>query len=174
MSNSPLNCGSKVRIFPGVNLILKLINNFFILKTKENDILDILATKVHEEVKKKATISKNRKIVIEHMNVGQYIRQGDLYIRKIEKITGIEKIENRQLAPGMTKGSRHIVDESVELFKVSNFDINNVPQFIIGPQIKAKQNFKITHPEHADFYLPFGNYQVSYQCDWSRQERVRD
>ena len=131
------------------------------------------AIEIHEEIKKKATITKKKKIVVESIKINQYIRQGDVYIRRIEKITGIKKISNRQLAPGLTKGSRHMVDDSVDLFD-GFIPLNESPNFTFGPQIKAKKSFKITHPEHADFTLPAGNYQVSYQCDWIRQEKVRD
>ena len=131
------------------------------------------AIEVFNKVKENATITKKKKIVIEHIGINKYIRQGDIYIRRIEKITGTKKINNRQLATGSTKGSRHMVDDSVELFDGFIF-LKNSPKFIFGPQIKAKKCFLITHPEHADFILPAGNYQVSYQGDWIRQEKVRD
>jgi len=134
----------------------------------------MLATEVHEKIQKKAEQTLKNQIEIKSIEIGQYVRQGDVYIRRIENITGTKKIKNRQLAPGITKGSRHIIDDSVNLFK--GFISNNpdIPNFIKGPQIEAKKSFTVNHPEHANFILPAGNYQVSYQNDWMRQERVRD
>ena len=47
---------------------------------------------------------------VDKMETGQFARQGDLYLVKIEAVPqGLKKTSNRQLAPGATQGSRHTV-----------------------------------------------------------------
>lgn len=113
---------------------------------------------------------------IEEMKIGQVVRQGDIYVECIAEIEGRGgPIVSRQLAPGNSKGSRHIVDESpsVTLWE-SKPDLGDRARFQVGPAIEAKGSFSITHPEHAFCKLPAGNYQVWFQADFARKERAQD
>lgn len=132
------------------------------------------ATQIHKEIETKAQSSLKKMEVICSIKINEHVRQGDIYVRRIKNITGSVKIQSRQLAPGNTKGSRHIVADSISVNLFDGYSGNNIPDFMKGPQIEAKEKFVITHPEHAHIELPPGNYQVTYQMDFKRKERVVD
>lgn len=118
--------------------------------------------------------------IIDRMKIGQVVRQGDIYIERIPAISNKgQSVKSRQLAPGTTKGSRHIVDESpsVALWE-SKPNLENKAAFQIGPAIEAKGNFSITHPEHAWIKFVVGKtaeyFQVWFQADFVRKERTKD
>lgn len=118
--------------------------------------------------------------VITNMKIGEVVRQGDIYIERVSAIAAKGKaVKSRQLAPGTTKGSRHIVDESpsVTLWE-SNPGLANKTAFQVGPAIEAKGDFSITHPEHAWIRFVVGNvpqfFQVWFQADFARKERAKD
>lgn len=132
----------------------------------------MLAVEAHKEIQKTAKKNIKKLVHIKSMEINEFARQGDVYIRKIKEITGTEKLTNYQLAPGNTKGSRHIVQNKVLIVK--GYVGKEMPDDAKGPQIKSDKELRVNHPEHADFILPAGCYQVSYQYDWARQSRVRD
>lgn len=139
------------------------------------------ATELHKKIELEALKSDNKIRVIKTMEIDQYIRQGDVYLIKIKEVTGGVELESRQLAPGTTKGSRHIIEDSpnISIFQTESLpdikSFGSTPEkFQEGPQIKSIGRFKLTHPEHGWFDLPKGNYQVLYQTDFARKERVKD
>ena len=118
--------------------------------------------------------------VIEGMQVGQVVRQGDIYVERVAAIEGKGKaVLSRQLAPGTSKGSRHIVDESpsVTLWE-SKPTLDGKAAFQVGAAIEAKGDFSITHPEHAFIKFVVGKvtqfFQVYFQADFARKERAQD
>lgn len=116
--------------------------------------------------------------MVKDLAVGEWVRQGDVNILRIEKIgKSWKKNGNRQLAPGTSPGSRHIVTVGPTLFvslDINPTDRSRGPVRLLGPQIEAKERFEVEHPEHAHISLPPGNYQVSYQLDFQRQQAVCD
>jgi len=110
---------------------------------------------------------------IAEMSVGEWVRQGDVYIEKVDSLSGWGETTDRQLAPGTTQGSRHMVVGSVTVFACPN-TAQVVRGRMAGPQIDAKEPFRVGHPEHADMELPAGTYQVWYQTDPRTQQRVLD
>ena len=117
--------------------------------------------------------------VIQEMKIGQVVRQGDIYIERVKEIEGKgNAITSRQLAPGTTKGSRHIVGDSpaVTIWK-SKPSLNGKAAFQIGPAIEAVGDLSITHPEHAFIKFLVKSkqcFQVWFQSDWARQARTKD
>lgn len=118
--------------------------------------------------------------VITNMKIGEVVRQGDIYIERVSTISAKGKsVKSRQLAPGTTKGSRHIVDESpsVTLWE-SKPSLDNKASFQVGPAIEARGDFSITHPEHAWIKFVVGKvsqcFQVWFQADFARKERAQD
>jgi hypothetical protein len=118
--------------------------------------------------------------IITAMKIGEVVRQGDIYVERISSIaTKVNPVKSRQLAPGTTKGSRHIVDESpsVTLWE-SKPCLEGKAAFQIGPAIEAKCDFSITHPEHAWIKFVVGKapqfFQVWFQADFARKERAQD
>lgn len=149
------------------------------------------AIEVHEIIEKNAKEASQEKRMIETIKVGQAIRQGDIYMVRLDDkglteikmnagslIVNVDEIrkkgvkaDTRQLAPGESKGSRHIIGEGPTIYK-SNAVIPNrfggmtQAADLIGPVVVAGDRFELTHPEHAHFSLPAGVYQVFYQGDW--------
>lgn len=118
-----------------------------------------------------------------------WIRQGDVYVVAIKAVTADwAPTKNRQLAPGLSLGSRHVVEGDVEIFAPPTpntrlemrTDVDKekrswtISSCLLGPQIVAKEAFKIVHPRHAHFALPAGTYQVVYQTDPVSRQRVID
>lgn len=103
------------------------------------------------------------------MQIGDVARQGDIYIERVDD--GYERggeIADRQLAPGNSKGSRHVVCDGPQVFEARSTDP------LHGPVIVAKERFTVAHPEHADVSLPSGTYRVGYQLDPRTMRRVAD
>lgn len=125
-----------------------------------------------QEIANEKSVSETR--FIKKMEIGQVVRQGDIYIHCVgHKHVHGDKTNNRQLAPGSTQGSRHIVEESVEVYNGTN-----APQWttraLLGPYIKSRNRFLVSHPEHAHVSLPPNGYQITYQLDAQTMRRVED
>lgn len=102
---------------------------------------------------------------------GNAVHQGDVYLLLLDKLPdNLTKVTDRQLAPGTTKGSRHVAEGDVEIFVARH----RSP--LTGPVVRAKDTWFLRHPEHADHQLPAGDYQVIYQQDHAQDEiaAVRD
>lgn len=133
---------------------------------------------IHDKIveSSKSPFTQHRKI--RNIEVGEYCRQGDVYITRIDKLTpGWRPSTNRQMAPGTSPGSRHIVSAGPKLFASPE----TMPRIdtkygttLLGPQIHAEKGFTLTHPEHAHMQLPAGDYQCSFQLDFANQRAVRD
>lgn len=107
------------------------------------------------------------------------IRQGDVYVVRLPDNTPYGKPRgSRQVAVGNTIGARHIAEgEAVKVFESEGYTPpqgQQIVQFAIGPIVKSEKRWCLTHPEHADFNLPEGCYQVLYQQDPVRQAAVAD
>jgi hypothetical protein len=101
---------------------------------------------------------------------GKWVRQGDVMIQRLELEHGIEdiktgaatlKTDNRQVAPGDTKGSRHVVREnSAAVYMLKGADA------LTGPMIMAVDGFYLEHPTHADMDIRLpGCYRVTFPRD---------
>lgn len=155
---------------------------------------------VHEAVAKFAKRAPRTVRTIAEMKPGEtlftspWIRQGDIYVVAIKAVLkGWPVTKNRQLAPGLSLGSRHVVEGNVDVFAPPTPDTRAQQQevggrvqtaivtrrfwgfsILLGPQLVAADRFTITHPRHAHFSLPAGVYQVAYQTDPNTQVRVKD
>lgn len=101
---------------------------------------------------------------------GDHFRQGDIYIWKRDSIPASAikaKKKDAQLAPGTSKGSRHILDslEGVEVFQIDSSDP------LQGPFLKTGQERVVTHPEHGNVLLPAGCYEITYQLAYAEERR---
>lgn len=129
---------------------------------------------VIEKIKSDAEKHTNEPRFVRVVSEGDEIRQGDIYLYPVNDApTDLESKQSvtRQLAPGESKGSRHIVETpSVKIFNKKN------PGPLDGPTLIAEERFVVTHPEHADISCPAGIYRVTYQRDHMKEEmeRVRD
>lgn len=89
-------------------------------------------------------------------------RQGDVEIIYLgsERPASLEETKvPSQLAPGTTKGSRHIlVAKNVSAYKVSN------PSPLEGPVLHCPEGMTVEHPEHGDItFNESGYYAITYQ-----------
>lgn len=112
--------------------------------------------------------------------VGCGFYQGDLYFARIDnekKITGA-RIEHMQLVPGLSRGSRHIVEGGVELYEA---DASLLPEWVspnalLAPVVRVGEaGARLTHPTHAHFLLPMNSKWVTWQqMDARTKRRVED
>lgn len=125
-------------------------------------------------IEKQSEKHSNDERFVRTIQKNQVVRQGDIYLLVVEaNHSKGKKIKDRQLAPGNTKGSRHIVEGKVKLYEGNIVD-DEFGSALTGPVIVADERFTVTHPEHADVSLPSGTYQVGYQADPRTRERVAD
>ncbi len=100
------------------------------------------------------------------IQAGEFCRQGDVYLARVDDAHPRgQPTADRQLAHGTTKGSRHTAHGAVEVFESA------IDDPLTGPVICATSRFELRHPEHSDFSLPSGTYQVTYQRDWAAEQR---
>ncbi len=133
------------------------------------------AATAQEFIQEKAkALAIQEKRVIAKIEVGQAVRQGDIYIHRvmIDHRRGNE-LKTRQLALGESMGSRHIAEAPAKVHEGLR-----APDWaetdLLGPCIVAELPFTITHPEHAHICLPAGIYQVTHQMDARTKKRVID
>jgi len=102
--------------------------------------------------------------VISTCSAGDCWRQGDLQIRFLgeqkpkESLSEVERPS--QLAPGTTKGSRHILlaDDSIKAYELGN------PSPLEGPVLHCPDGLTVEHPEHGNITMKEpGWYAVTYQ-----------
>lgn len=108
------------------------------------------------------------------MGIGEAVRQGDVYLTRLADLPDDRgaATDNRQLAPGSTRGSRHIVAAQ------SDVTITAPPKgstVLVGPVIESRSRLLVEHPEHGHIDLPPGIYQTSFQRDYAREraEEIR-
>jgi hypothetical protein len=94
---------------------------------------------------------------------GDWHAQGDVMFLKLGSLPpDAEPCKARaQLAPGNTRGSRHIIVPA-DLAKVA-FHKAKDADALTGPILDVKEKVEVTHPDHGHVVLPPGTYQVRYQ-----------
>lgn len=95
--------------------------------------------------------------VIGTASIGDVVRQGDLYLVCIADCPAGTPAP-RQLAPGTTQGSRHVAQGNCDVLEIHDkagvAKQLNVPQELLGPAVRVRDEATITHPEHGDKALP--------------------
>lgn len=120
-------------------------------------------------------------------SVGDVVRQGDLYLVCLASLPESKDAATRQLAPGETQGSRHIVDgdcrvvEPIDRSAVANEIARvvkgaSVPEQLVGPLVECRGETTVTHPEHGHKILPAGTtWATVYQRAYAEEvRRVQD
>lgn len=110
------------------------------------------------------------------MSVGDYHRQGDVYIQKIAKPKAVDLKEitvRVQIAPGSTQGSRHCISGAT-LRHMRMYEKPGANP-LEGPIIEAFNPVEIEHPEHGAVTIPPGWYAVTFQRQLAQElQRVAD
>lgn len=134
----------------------------------------INATTAYRAIKTHAEEIKNDELQrVETCSVGDAWAQGDVLLVCLEAVPqGAERVKTeRQLAPGTSQGSRHLLDAlgGIVMYRLPN------PTPLDGPVIEAERRFVVTHPEHGDISLPAGVWGVVYQRQFAEElRRVAD
>jgi hypothetical protein len=123
---------------------------------------------------------RNDELAFVELDPGSVCVQGDIYLIALDTPLPGKPYGSRQLAPGTTQGSRHIVEGDCDVLAVDEGEATKVlnrlvpatkghRQFV-GPMVVAKDAVTIAHPEHGDRTLPAGTYLVTYQRSYARDE----
>ena len=140
--------------------------------TETQDVIKVIQ-RVQQEAKLRAKRATER---YGTLSIGDWHAQGDVMFKRIEKVPeGSELVKNpkSQLAPGNTRGSRHIVmDEHMAHLKFYTIP-KKTP--LDGPVVEADAQWEVTHPDHGHVIMPKGIYQIRYQRQYAKVlKRVRD
>ncbi len=140
-----------------------------------------------ESVKKSVEkMDRRETAIIGAPSAGDVVRQGDLYLICLDASPKGKKLATRQLAPGTSQGSRHIMDGDCELLEVDSSEMAatvnrlvrgaNVPAELIGPAVRCFGDSTATHPEHGWRILPRDTaWAVVFQRDHAEEiRRVQD
>lgn len=115
-----------------------------------------------------------------------FVRQGDIYVWAYRQLPEYlaPGAQEAQLAPGTTRGSRHVLDalDGVQVFRRLRTDDIEFPLELQGPVLYLTQPRVITHPDHSHVHLPllftdesgqaYAIYEITYaQEGGSRQPR---
>src|ERR1700677_1027436 len=94
-------------------------------------------------------MTQNR--VIKEIAINEWIRQGDVSLQRIAALSNNPRATKiRQLAPGTSPGSRHIVSPGPQIFTTDRANTimeTRLGKVVVGPQIHADKGFTLTHPE---------------------------
>lgn len=114
--------------------------------------------------------------VISDFPIGKVARQGDIYICRVDAAHPHGgPLENRQLAQGTSKGSRHIAEGvGTTVYEGTTAPPQAVATPFLGPCVQSDVEFRISHPEHADVIVPAGTYQITHQMHARTLRRVQD
>ena len=111
--------------------------------------------------------------IVPQMQIGQIVRQGDLYITRVadQLPSGLVAASSLQLVEGDTMGSRHCVRPRADL-RVLTDPKDQDP--LHGPFLSAPTGFYVEHPEHGHMDVrQAGCFRVEYQRDAAAEERAR-
>ena len=133
-----------------------------------------------DAVKRSVANPKPETIRLTQVNtVGEFVRQGDIYLRLIEApdVKNLEVVPNDwngQLAEGQGKGSRHIIDKpaTCKVYRKKNRQVQDGYIFKTG-----NEAVEVTHPDHGHVALDANTwYEAFYQVNLfnSEKTRVRD
>lgn len=127
------------------------------------------------------TIDASALQVISDCSLGDNIRQGDIFLTCIESLPKGKPSQVRQLAPGTTQGSRHILFGEVQIVEHEQPVLNGkgeaINSVLVGPAFKVLcDKGGVEHPEHGDFQLPKGScWQATYQQAYADEvRRIQD
>jgi hypothetical protein len=119
--------------------------------------------------------------VPESVSIGDNIRQGDIFLICIETMPSGTPVQDRQLAPGTTQGSRHVLSGDCEIVKRSGSftapgESDPVHEALVGPAFQCRKGCTVEHPEHGNWALPNGSvWQVTFQQAYADEvRRIQD
>lgn len=134
--------------------------------------VDRVMAKIESEAGER--VCRDERFILNH-EIGKVVRQGDIYLHCVaEDHPRGEKLKSRQLAAGTSQGSRHIAEGNVDVYEGVALPEWCGRGYFLGPVIVSTERFPVTHPQHANYSLPAGTYQVTHQTDARTKQRVID
>lgn len=135
--------------------------------------IETVVEKVSSAAKQKA---KPDAVFHATMAIGDYHRQGDVYIQRIKQPSKSELKEitiRVQIAHGNSQGARHCITGAtlrhIRMYEKLNSTV------LDGPIIEAFNPVEIDHPEHGSLTVPPGWYAISFQRQYAEElHRVQD
>lgn len=108
-------------------------------------------------------------------SLGDVVRQGDLYLVCIQELPKGKPTNNRQLAPGNTQGSRHILEGRCKIVECDKPHAR-IHDSLCGPAFHCEGEVTVAHPEHGHKILPEDTtWRVIYQQAYADEvRRVQD
>ena len=133
--------------------------------------------KVIEKVQQEAQLRAKRETErYGTLSIGDWHAQGDVMFLRLESVpAGSKLVKNPQpqLAPGNSRGSRHIV-KAEDMTHLKFYTIAKKTP-LDGPVVEADAHWEVTHPDHGHVIMPKGIYQLRYQRQYAKVlKRVRD
>jgi hypothetical protein len=146
----------------------------------------LTAERAFQQVQETAEKVKNDETaVIGTMSAGDCLRQGDLFIVCLKSLPAKRMpTKNRQLAPGTSQGSRHVLAGDCEIFEAdkeqcmaavrealapASVELHAV---LMGPVFRTIGETTVEHPEHGWRVLPAGEcFAVIYQRQFGEEVR---
>lgn len=146
---------------------------------KQVETEQMTASEAFREIEREASQKVNQEIrFIDKIEVGKVVRQGDLYVHRVEtEHPKGKELPIRQLVPGSSNGSRHVAEGAATVFEgkaLPGWMPAARADVVMGPVVSSDDRFTVSHPEHAHVSLPPGCYQVTYQLDAQSLQRVQD
>lgn len=140
------------------------------------------AAQAHEEIAAEAERAKSQEIrAPKAWPVGKRVRQGDVEIHRVAddhpRGAVVRGPNARQLAPGITQGSRHVAEPPAVVHEGTTAPPGALPgaRVLLGPCVVVPRGGAVvSHPEHAHVRLLEGTYQVTHQLDVQTMQRVQD
>lgn len=140
------------------------------MKTEVDPITEVAASAQSMDAAKTETIAT--------CSVGDVVRQGDVYLVCLDCLPDGKPTLMRQLAPGSTRGSRHILTGRCRIVNANGFQVAelvsrlikgaDVSPTLVGPAFECLGAVTVTHPEHGHKVLPKGSAWVTlYQRAFS-------
>jgi hypothetical protein len=147
-----------------------------VVNQKEKAMKTETVAEISARIEREATERKVQEVRrVETMKVGAVVRQGDIYVHRVAKgHPRGGKTETRQLARGVTRGSRHMLEAPAKAFEGTTVPSTCRPGTLLGPFVESERRVRITHPEHAWIDLPAGAFQITYQRDARTGAAVQD
>ena len=142
-----------------------------------------------EVISSAESVRNDESATVGTVSIGDVIRQGDLYVVAIlelpEKRTPTTQ---RQLAPGTSQGSRHVLVGACEIYEADKGQAISMilqalapakielHEALIGPVFRTLGEVALDHPEHGNRVLPSGEcFAVVFQRQFGEEvRRVQD
>lgn len=132
---------------------------------------------IKELTEKAIKLNRKETRIVKNWPIGKAVRQGDLYLHRVELNHPIGDILNiRQIADGTSIGSRHILLGDVKVYQGKELPSYVNKLWPLGYTFDVgEEGATVTHPEHAHIDICVkGRYVVTHQMDMQTMRKVSD